>query len=81
MQSSVDPGSRHSYGRLRGADPGAHGCSPTLNALVVPKHPGEGGNIALGYVRREANQIGNELTLRTASGESPAKIIELPLVK
>jgi folate-binding protein YgfZ len=39
------------------------------------------GNIALGYVRREANQIGNELTLRTASGESPAKIIELPLVK
>lgn len=31
------------------------------------------GNIALGYVRREANQIGNELTLRTAAGESSAK--------
>ena len=44
--------------------------SPTLNA-----------NIALGYVRREANQIGNELTLRTAAGESPAKIVELPFVK
>jgi folate-binding protein YgfZ len=44
--------------------------SPSLNA-----------NIALGYVRREANQIGNELTLRTATGESPAKIVELPLVK
>ena len=44
--------------------------SPTLNA-----------NIALGYVRREANQIGNELTLRTATGESPVKIVELPFVK
>ncbi|HSY73875.1 MAG TPA: aminomethyltransferase family protein [Dongiaceae bacterium] len=44
--------------------------SPTLNA-----------HIALGYVRREANQIGNELTLRTATGESPAKIVDLPFVK
>ena len=44
--------------------------SPTLNA-----------NIALGYVRREANQIGNELTLRTAAGESPVKIVELPFLK
>jgi folate-binding protein YgfZ len=44
--------------------------SPTLNA-----------NIALGYVRREANQIGNELMLRTAAGESPAKIVELPFVQ
>jgi hypothetical protein len=33
------------------------------------------------YVRREANQIGNELILRTAAGESPAKIVELPFVK
>jgi folate-binding protein YgfZ len=41
--------------------------SPSLNA-----------HIALGYVRREANQIGNELTLRTAAGESPAKIAGLP---
>ena len=38
------------------------------------------GNIALGYVRREANQIGNKLMLRTALGESPAKIVELPFV-
>lgn len=44
--------------------------SPTLNA-----------NIALGHVRREANQIGNELILRTAAGESPVKIVELPFVK
>jgi folate-binding protein YgfZ len=39
------------------------------------------GNIALTYVRREANQIGNELTLRTAESENPAKIVELPFVK
>ena len=44
--------------------------SPTLNQII-----------ALGYVRREANQIGNELTLRSAAGESPAKIVELPFVK
>ncbi len=44
--------------------------SPTLNA-----------NIALGYVRREANQIGSELTLRTAAGESLVKIVELPFVE
>ncbi len=42
------------------------------------KSPALNANIALGYVRREANQIGNELTLRTAAGESPAKIVELP---
>ena len=35
-------------------------------------------NIALGYVRREASQIGCELILRTAFGESPAKIVALP---
>jgi folate-binding protein YgfZ len=38
-------------------------------------------DIALGYVRREANQIGTELTLRTAAGESSARIVELPFVK
>jgi folate-binding protein YgfZ len=37
-------------------------------------------NIALGYVRREANQIGNELMLLIATGKSPAKIVELPFV-
>ena len=42
------------------------------------KSPSVGGNIALGYVRREANQIGNELILLTAAGESPAKIVALP---
>lgn len=41
--------------------------SPKLNA-----------QIALGYVRREANQIGNELTLRTTAGEILAKVVALP---
>ena len=45
------------------------------------KSPALGAPVALGYVRRETNQIGNELTLRTAAGESPAKIVELPFVK
>lgn len=44
--------------------------SPTLNA-----------SIALGYVRREANQIGMELTLQTGSVESAAKVVELPFVR
>jgi folate-binding protein YgfZ len=39
------------------------------------------GNIALGYVRREANQIGTELILKTAAGESAVKIVSLPFVK
>jgi folate-binding protein YgfZ len=55
--------------------------SPSLNALVAPKLQSEGGNIALGYVRREANQTGNELTLQTAGGESLAKIVELPFIR
>lgn len=39
------------------------------------------GNIALGYVRRETNQTGNELTLHATAGESTAKIVGLPFVK
>ena len=35
-------------------------------------------NLALGYVRREANAPGAELTLRTAAGASVARIVELP---
>jgi len=42
------------------------------------KLPG-GGNIALGYVRREANQIGSELVLKTAAGESAVKVVEQPV--
>jgi folate-binding protein YgfZ len=42
-------------------------ASPTLRA-----------NIALGYVRKEANEIGSDLTLQTAEGASPAKIVPFP---
>lgn len=35
-------------------------------------------NIGLGYVRREANQIGTELSLHSAGGKVPVKIVELP---
>ena len=38
------------------------------------------GNIALGYVRRQANQIGTELILKTAAGERTVKIVSLPFV-
>ena len=34
--------------------------------------------IALGYVRRGANAVGNELTARTAAGERGARIVDLP---
>jgi folate-binding protein YgfZ len=37
-------------------------------------------NIALGYVRREFNQLGTELILHSAAGESMAKVVEFPLV-
>ena len=45
------------------------------------KSPALNASIALGYVRREANQIGTELKLRTAAGEIPVKIVELPFVR
>lgn len=45
------------------------------------KSPSLHANIALGYVRREGNQIGTELMLKTAAGDSLVKIVELPFVK
>ncbi|HTX21478.1 MAG TPA: aminomethyltransferase family protein [Candidatus Aquilonibacter sp.] len=45
------------------------------------KSPALNANVALGYVRRDANQFGTELILKTAAGESAAKIAELPFVK
>jgi len=36
------------------------------------------GNIALGYIRKEASQIGTELMLRTADGEHTARIVQIP---
>jgi len=44
------------------------------------KSPSFNANIAFGYVRREVFQIGNELALRTAAGESVAKVVALPFI-
>ena len=41
--------------------------SPALQAVI-----------ALGYVRREANQTGTELEVRTPGGNIQAQIVELP---
>lgn len=38
-------------------------------------------NLALGYVRKEANHPGTELTWRGAGGESPARIVALPFAQ
>jgi folate-binding protein YgfZ len=38
-------------------------------------------NIALGYVRREASQVGTELTLQSMDETSSVRIVELPFVK
>jgi folate-binding protein YgfZ len=43
--------------------------------------PALAAHIGMGYVRRERNQIGTELKVRTASGEIGAVIVELPFVK
>jgi folate-binding protein YgfZ len=45
------------------------------------KSPKFNANIALGYVKRDVNQTGTQLVLRTADGESQAQIVELPFVK
>ena len=45
------------------------------SAIFSPK---VNGNIALGYVRRESNKTGTELTLKTSHENFPAKIVELP---
>jgi len=39
------------------------------------------GNIALGYVRREANQTGTILAAQTAEGEVPATVVTLPFAR
>lgn len=58
-----------------------HNGKETGYITSVIKSPMLNANIALGYVRREANQIGTELTLKAADGENSVKIVELPFVK
>jgi folate-binding protein YgfZ len=45
------------------------------------KSPALNANVALGYVRREANATGTELVLKTAGEESAVKIVELAFVE
>jgi folate-binding protein YgfZ len=65
----------------------AHGDKLFLNGkeagyvTSAVKSPALDVNIALGYVRREANQIGTELALRTAAGESRVLIVALPFTQ
>lgn len=40
--------------------------------------PGTKGTIALGYVRKEVNQLGIELTIHTAAGDTRARLASLP---
>ena len=42
------------------------------------KSPALRANLALAYVRKECNAPGTEFTLRTAAGESAAKVVPLP---
>jgi folate-binding protein YgfZ len=42
--------------------------------------PTLGCSIALGYVRREANQTGNALVVQSTAGETKARIVELPFL-
>ena len=48
--------------------------SPAWSAV---KSPALQANIALGYVRKEVNQVGTELMLKTAQGESAVRVVEL----
>ncbi len=45
------------------------------------KSPALNANLALGYVRREAFQMGTKLTLRSGDAETAAEIVELPFAK
>ena len=40
--------------------------------------PARRANLALGYVRKEANAVGAGLVLRSAAGESPVRVVSLP---
>jgi folate-binding protein YgfZ len=42
------------------------------------RSPSFGGLLAMAYVRRESNAVGTELELRTSSGSSLARIVDLP---
>lgn len=55
-----------------------HGGKEVGHVTSAAASPGLRANIALGYVRKECNAIGTELTLRSGSGEWPVKVVTLP---
>jgi len=65
----------------RAGDKLFHNGKETGFVTSAVKSPALKANIALGYVRREANATGTELMLKAAEGESVVKIVELPFVR
>ena len=63
---------------LKAGDKIVHDGKEVGHITSAVKSPALNTNIALGYVRREANQIGSELTLRSAGIDRPVKIVDLP---
>jgi folate-binding protein YgfZ len=55
-----------------------HGGKEVGYVTSALESPALKANVALGYVRKEVNQLGNELTLRTKEGESDARVVEIP---
>jgi folate-binding protein YgfZ len=56
-----------------------HGDKEAGHITSAVASPALKANVALGYVRREVNEVGTELVLRNADGESGVKIVKLPL--
>ena len=55
-----------------------HGGKEVGHITSALASPALRANIALGYLRKECNSIGTELTLRNGTGEWPVKIVPVP---
>ena len=55
-----------------------HGGKEVGYVTSAVKSPTLKVSLALGYVRKEVNQFGTEITLRSAGGDSSVRIVELP---
>ena len=55
-----------------------HGGKEVGYVTSAVKSPALNANIALGYARKEVNQTGTELVVKTAAGDLAAKVVELP---
>jgi folate-binding protein YgfZ len=56
---------------------GGHEVGHITSAVASPALKA---NVALGYVRREQSETGTALVVRSAGGESPARVVPLPFV-